>query len=98
MSICKKEVSIAIHGIMDEKVRFVLDNQLKNRESWKKTVEVFTTHEDSEKGCWRGEYFGKQVRGVELTYVYFTFKHEWIVSNFVSETTLQYRAYKEYHS
>ena len=36
MSICKKEVSIAIHGIMDKKVRFVLDKQLKNRESWKK--------------------------------------------------------------
>ena len=70
MSICKKEVSIESHGIMDEKVRFVLDNQLKNRENWKKTVEVFTTHEDSEKGRWRGEYFGKQMRGAALTYLY----------------------------
>ena len=54
-----RKVSVKINGIMDEKVRFVLEKQLKNRDAWQKTTEVFTTHEDSEKGRWRGEYFGK---------------------------------------
>lgn len=65
-----KEFSIKINGVMDEKVRFVLEKQLKNRDNWKKTVEVFTTREDSENGRWRGEYFGKQMRGAVLTYAY----------------------------
>ena len=63
-------LSIKINGVMDEKVRFVLEKQLKNRDNWKKTVEVFTTREDSENGRWRGEYFGKQMRGAVLTYAY----------------------------
>ena len=70
MKECKKEVSIAINGIMDEKVRFVLEKQLKNRMDWQNAVEVFTTREDSEKGRWRGEYFGKQMRGAALVYTY----------------------------
>ena len=43
---------------------------MKNKDNWKKTVEVFTTREDSENGRWRGEYFGKQMRGAVLTYAY----------------------------
>lgn len=65
-----KELSIKINGLMDEKVHFVLERQLKNKDNWKKTVEVFTTREDSENGRWRGEYFGKQMRGAVLTYAY----------------------------
>ena len=70
MDVCKKEVSIAINGTMDEKVRFVLEKQLKNRKDWQNAVEAFTTREDSEKGRWRGEYFGKQMRGAVLVYTY----------------------------
>ena len=63
-------VEIKENGIMNEAVNFVLNNQLLNRENWQKTVEVFETREDSEAGRWRGEYFGKQMRGASLIYAY----------------------------
>ena len=53
-------------GTMDETVSFVMDKQLKNRALWQKFTEVFETREDSEAGRWRGEYFGKQIRGAAL--------------------------------
>ena len=59
-----------MQGVMDDAVRFVLENQLKDRETWKKYTEVFSTHEDTQAGRWRGEYFGKQMRGAALTYRY----------------------------
>ena len=65
-----KSVRVKENGIMDEAVNFVLKNQLKDVENWKKTVEVFSTLEDSEMGRWRGEYFGKQMRGATLVYTY----------------------------
>ncbi len=58
------------NGIMDKAVRFVLKNQLKDRALWKRFTEVFTTHEDTENTRWRGEYFGKQMRGAVMIYAY----------------------------
>lgn len=58
------------NGIMDKAVRFVLKNQLKDRTLWKRFTEVFTTHEDTENARWRGEYFGKQMRGAVMIYAY----------------------------
>ena len=49
-------------GVMQETVRFILGNQIKDRTLWHKFNEVFTTREDTEEGRWRGEYFGKQSR------------------------------------
>ena len=57
-------------GVMDDAVKFVLLNQLKKRDTWEKAVEVFSTREDSSDGRWRGEYFGKQMRGAALIYEY----------------------------
>ncbi|MBQ7948252.1 MAG: glycoside hydrolase family 127 protein [Clostridia bacterium] len=57
-------------GIMDDAVRFVTECQLKDRELWLRFAEVFETKEDSELGRWRGEYFGKQMRGAALVYAY----------------------------
>ena len=65
-----KNVYIKDYGFMNTTVDFVLKNQLKNREVWKKTVEVFYTREDTEHARWRGEYFGKQMRGAVLVYKY----------------------------
>ena len=61
---------IKTNGIMDNAVNFVIDNQLKGRASWEKTVEVFETREDSLDEFWRGEFFGKQMRGAALVYLY----------------------------
>lgn len=57
-------------GVMQETVRFILCNQIKDRTLWHKFNEVFTTREDTEEGRWRGEYFGKQMRGAALIYEY----------------------------
>lgn len=63
-------VEVKENAIMNRNVLFVLANQLKDRANWQKTVEVFQTHEDTELGRWRGEYFGKQMRGASLVYSY----------------------------
>lgn len=61
---------IRITGVMDEKVRFVLERQMKCRPYWQKFTEVFSTHEDIADEGWRGEYFGKMLRGAAWIYRY----------------------------
>ena len=51
--------------------RFILEKQLLNPALWQKFVEVFRTREDIADDGWRGEYFGKMMRGACLTYRYF---------------------------
>ena len=50
--------------------RFILEKQLLDEALWKKFVEVFVTREDAADDGWRGEYFGKMMRGACLTYRY----------------------------
>lgn len=61
--------NIKMHGTMDDYVRFVTESQLKSRERWKKLIQPFSTREDSD-GFWRGEFFGKEMRGAALIYTY----------------------------
>ena len=76
-----KQSEVKANGIMDEAVRFVLKKQLKDRVLWGKFNEVYTTREDTwdevwngvpagKQYRWRGEYFGKQMRGASLVYQY----------------------------
>ena len=58
---------LKINGIEDDYVRFVLNDRLKDRAMWKKLVQPFYTLEDSD-GFWRGEFFGKEMRGASLAY------------------------------
>lgn len=60
---------LKIRGVMDDNINFVAETQLKNRERWEKLVEPFITKEDSD-GFWRGEFFGKEMRGAALIYQY----------------------------
>lgn len=64
------ENAITVNGIMDDAVRFVIEHQLKERETWKLYIDVFTSREDSADERWRGEYFGKQMRGACYAYMY----------------------------
>ena len=57
-------------GLGDFSARFFLENQLKDRALWQKFVEVFRIQPDSEKNGWRGEFWGKMMRGASLTYAY----------------------------
>ena len=49
---------------------FILQKQLKDRTLWKKFVSVFEEKADINDNGWRGEYFGKMMRGACLTYRY----------------------------
>lgn len=64
------ENAIQAKGIMDDAVRFVIDHQLKDRKTWKLYIDVFTSRVDSADERWRGEYFGKQMRGACYAYMY----------------------------
>ena len=63
-------VKVETNGIMEKAVDFVLNNQFRKTTSWEKAVEVFSTREDSHDEFWRGEFFGKQMRGAALIYEY----------------------------
>lgn len=64
------ENAIRANGLMDEAVWFVINHQLKDRKTWKLYIDVFSSHEDSADERWRGEYFGKQMRGACYAYMY----------------------------
>lgn len=64
------ENAIQAKGIMDDAVRFVIDHQLKDRKTWKLYIDVFSSRVDSADERWRGEYFGKQMRGACYAYMY----------------------------
>lgn len=59
------------YGFPEKYVDYVLKNQIKDRELWKKFVLPFKVFSDSDDNGWRGEYFGKAMRGACLVYAYF---------------------------
>ncbi len=64
-----KDGSLKINGLLDDKLRFVINDQLKDIKMWAKFVEPFKTKEDSD-SFWRCEFFGKEMRGASLCYKY----------------------------
>ena len=57
-------------GAADDYARFIAEKQLTNEELWRKFTRVFRTREDKSDDGWRGEYFGKMMRGAVMTYRY----------------------------
>lgn len=57
-------------NIVHTHAAFILQKQLKDKINWKKFVNVFRSKEDILDYGWRGEYFGKMMRGACLTYRY----------------------------
>ncbi len=62
--------SFDYRGYLDEAVRFIEDFQLNDRPLWSKFVQVFIDRPDGENRGWRGEYWGKMMRGGCITYTY----------------------------
>lgn len=62
--------SFAYSGIADEMIRFVEKIQLKDKKLWKLVCEQFSACSDAKDDGWRGEYWGKLMRGACLTYQY----------------------------
>ncbi len=57
-------------GVMDKWARFIEENQLMNESDWALFVKQFTGPNDDFDRGWRGEYFGKMMRGACMTYLY----------------------------
>lgn len=58
------------HGVPEKYIDYVLEYQIKDRELWKKLVTPFKNFSDTADNAWRGEYFGKMMRGACLVYAY----------------------------
>ena len=61
---------ISFRGTMDYYARFIEENQLLLEEDWHLFVNQFRTGVDDADAGWRGEYFGKMMRGAAMTYRY----------------------------
>lgn len=64
--------SFDYRGRLDHAIRFIEDFQLLDKELWAKFVKVFkeTPCPDTADKGWRGEYWGKMMRGACITYQY----------------------------
>lgn len=56
-------------GAADRYVKFTMEHQLMNADTWAAFVRVFRADSDVETGAWRCEYWGKMMRGAVLTYM-----------------------------
>ena len=63
-----KVIKYPTGGVLGEAERFILDNQLLRRDLWRDFVSMFRLGLDSDNNGWRGEYFGKMMRGGCFTY------------------------------
>ena len=61
---------ISFRGTMDYYARFIEENQLLLEEDWHLFVNQFRSGVDDADAGWRGEYFGKMMRGAAMTYRY----------------------------
>ena len=62
--------SASFEGTFDEAIRFVAENQCKNRHNWALFAEQFKSPVDDPNLAWRCEYWGKMMRGATFTYAY----------------------------
>ena len=62
--------SLKLTGIADEMIKYAERVQLKDRELWKLATEQFKSFPDDADNGWRGEYWGKLMRGACIVYEY----------------------------
>jgi len=61
-TVCKFE------GLIDRTMRFITDFQLTDPVHWARFVNQFRVHSDSKNLGWKGEYWGKMMRGAAFVY------------------------------
>ena len=59
---------IKVGGYVGKMIATTVENQLLDGETWALLVDQLRRGEDSINGGWRGEYWGKMMRGASLTY------------------------------
>ena len=57
-------------GSAQSAVRFLTEETYYDRELWAKFVDQFRLRDDSRNEAWRGEYWGKAMRGAAMVYRY----------------------------
>lgn len=62
--------ALRIVGLPDYYARWTVRNQLLDRNAWRHFIEAFRTSADSSDHGWRGEYWGKMMRGASLMQAY----------------------------
>ena len=65
--------SVSLKGELDDAIRFIEDYQLLDAPLWVKFVNQFretVPKADDHDNGWRGEYWGKMMRGACITYQY----------------------------
>ncbi len=55
---------------VDAYVKFTMEHQLLDPQTWAKFVQIFREDYDADTGAWRCEYWGKMMRGAVLIYLY----------------------------
>lgn len=60
----------AFRGLTDWTIRFIEEFQLTDAALWRRFVEQFRTEADTKDRGWRGEYWGKMMRGACFIYSY----------------------------
>lgn len=63
-----KTVSVKFSGVIDSAIKYVQKIQLKDKNLWDRVTEVFDSAHDL--SGWRGEYWGKLMRGGCMVYSY----------------------------
>ncbi len=58
------------YGLADRAARFLQKEQLSDVVLWRKFVDLYRSQPDAENQGWRGEYWGKMMRGAALVYAY----------------------------
>ncbi len=64
------QINLNWRGVANDAARFLQEKQGKDQVIWAKFVDVFRTQTDGENRGWRGEYWGKMMRGCVLVYQY----------------------------
>lgn len=57
-------------GCLDKSLKFISQNQLEDPETWALFVEQFRGNPDDAQAWWRGEFWGKMMRGASFVYAY----------------------------
>ena len=65
-----EKASFEFRGILDDTARYIENFQLLDPTVWARFVEQYRVHSDIDDNGWRGEYWGKMMRGAAFTYSY----------------------------
>ena len=65
-----KKLKLQFEGAAHRTALFLQNEHLKNRQMWKKFVDIFRSQSDGINKGWKGEYWGKMMRGAVLVYQY----------------------------